>query len=141
MGRSIYSKSEGLRLEDDEKEILRLNRYLKENSPYNNYTIVRPAITYSKRRFQLTILEADMFIERMRSGKMVVLPEKWTKKEAYYKALGTGIVYNELNKSIEYDKIKSYIIEDNDDKYYITHITDEAVQEYNKTIYENISII
>lgn len=26
---------------------------------------------------------------------------------------------------------------DNDDKYYITHITDEAVQEYNKTIYEN----
>ena len=26
---------------------------------------------------------------------------------------------------------------DNDDHYYITHITDEAVQEYNKTIYEN----
>ena len=26
---------------------------------------------------------------------------------------------------------------DNDNHYYITHITDEAVQEYNKTIYEN----
>lgn len=42
----------------------------------SNYTIVRPAITYSKRRFQLTILEAQILVERMRSGKTVVLPEQ-----------------------------------------------------------------
>ena len=51
-------------------------------SPYNNYTIVRPAITYSKRRFQLTILEADVLIYRMMRGKTVVLPESAMDKEA-----------------------------------------------------------
>ena len=51
-------------------------------SGYNNYTIVRPAITYSKRRFQLTILEADVLLYRMLSGKTVVLPEGAMKKQA-----------------------------------------------------------
>lgn len=39
-----------------------------------NFTVIRPAITYSKRRFQLTILEAPVLIYRMRAGKTVYLP-------------------------------------------------------------------
>ena len=45
-------------------------------SEYTNWTVIRPAITFSKRRFQLTILEADTIIYRARSGKTVVLPEE-----------------------------------------------------------------
>lgn len=44
-------------------------------SKYTNYTIVRPAITYSKRRFQLTTLEANVLVYRMFENKIVVLPE------------------------------------------------------------------
>lgn len=51
-------------------------------SAYDNYTIVRPAITYSKRRFQLTILEADVLIYRMLKGKTVVLPQSAMDKQA-----------------------------------------------------------
>lgn len=40
-----------------------------------NFTILRPAITYSKARFQLTTLEAKVLVRRMREGKTVVLPE------------------------------------------------------------------
>lgn len=42
---------------------------------YRNWTILRPSITYSKHRFQLTILEADTLVWRMRHGKTVILPE------------------------------------------------------------------
>lgn len=55
---------------------------LLNNSPYNNYTIVRPAITYSKRRFQLTILEADLVVSRMLRDKTLVLPKSAMKKQA-----------------------------------------------------------
>ena len=44
-------------------------------SSYRNYTIVRPSITYSKRRFQLVTLEADTLIARAKAGKTVLLPE------------------------------------------------------------------
>ncbi len=43
-------------------------------SKYTNYTILRPAITYSKRRFQLTNLEANVFLYRTFENKKVVLP-------------------------------------------------------------------
>ena len=52
------------------------------SSDYKNYTIVRPAITYSKRRFQLTTLEANVLVYRMKKGKTVVLPEGAMKKQA-----------------------------------------------------------
>ena len=52
------------------------------NSGYKNYTIIRPAITYSKRRFQLVTLEADVVIHRMLNGKTVVLPEGAMDKQA-----------------------------------------------------------
>lgn len=49
---------------------------------YKNYSIVRPAITYSKRRFQLTTLEAHVLVYRMLRGKTVVLPESAMDKQA-----------------------------------------------------------
>lgn len=41
-----------------------------------NYTIIRPAITYSIGRYQLTTLEAPVLIPRIREGKTVLLPEE-----------------------------------------------------------------
>lgn len=51
-----------------EEDILR-------RAPYRNWTIVRPATTYSTGRFQLVTLEADTLLYRMLTGKTVVLPE------------------------------------------------------------------
>ncbi|MBQ8233324.1 MAG: NAD-dependent epimerase/dehydratase family protein [Lachnospiraceae bacterium] len=44
-------------------------------SEYTNWTIVRPATTYSTGRFQLVTLEAPTVIYRMQAGKTIVLPE------------------------------------------------------------------
>jgi len=46
------------------------------NSEYKNWTIFRPAVTYSKSRFQLVTLEASVLVWRMMRGKTVLLPEK-----------------------------------------------------------------
>ena len=43
-------------------------------SPYTNYSIVRPATTFSEMRFQLTTLEAEHTVGRAMKGKKVVLP-------------------------------------------------------------------
>ncbi len=45
-------------------------------SDYKNWTAIRPAITYSKRRFQLTILEAPYVVGRTLRGKKLVLPKQ-----------------------------------------------------------------
>lgn len=45
-------------------------------SEFANWTAIRPAITYSKRRFQLVTLEADVIIERARHGKTVLIPHQ-----------------------------------------------------------------
>lgn len=45
------------------------------NSGYKNWTIVRPATTFSTGRFQLVTLEAETIIHRMQAGKTIVLPE------------------------------------------------------------------
>jgi nucleoside-diphosphate-sugar epimerase len=47
-----------------------------QNSKYDNWTIVRPAITYSKRRFQLVTLEAPIVVARALKGLPIVLPRK-----------------------------------------------------------------
>ena len=44
-------------------------------SGYDNWTAIRPAITYSKRRFQLCTLEAPLVVGRAMTGRKVVLPE------------------------------------------------------------------
>lgn len=47
-----------------------------------NWTIVRPAITYSKDRFQLGTLEAQDFVRRALMGKPVVFPRQMLGKQA-----------------------------------------------------------
>lgn len=44
------------------------------NSSYNNFTIVRPATTFSEMRYQLVTLEAKHTVGRARKGKKVVVP-------------------------------------------------------------------
>ncbi len=47
-----------------------------------NWTIVRPATTFSRGRFQLVTLEAETLLHRMLAGKTVVLPAEAMDKEA-----------------------------------------------------------
>jgi len=44
------------------------------NSSYNNFTIVRPATTFSEMRYQLVTLEAQHTVGRAAKGKKVVIP-------------------------------------------------------------------
>ncbi len=53
-----------------------------ENSSYNNWTAIRPAITFSKFRYQLVTLEAGVIIRRALAGKKVLLPEGAMKAQA-----------------------------------------------------------
>lgn len=46
-----------------------------QNSKYDNWTIVRPSITYSKFRYQLVTLEAHIVVGRALKGLPIVLPE------------------------------------------------------------------
>lgn len=47
-----------------------------QRSKYDNWTIVRPAVTYSKRRYQLVTLEAPVVVARAFKGLPVVLPRE-----------------------------------------------------------------
>lgn len=52
-----------------------LRRYTQETGK-TNWTAVRPAITFSKRRFQLVTAEANLVVYRAKAGKKLVLPEE-----------------------------------------------------------------
>ena len=45
-----------------------------------NWTIVRPAITYSKNRFQLGTMEAEEFLYRALKGKTIIFPKEMLDK-------------------------------------------------------------
>ena len=47
-----------------------------QSSKYDNWTIIRPAITYSQRRFQLVTLEANNLVGRALQGLPVILPKE-----------------------------------------------------------------
>lgn len=51
-------------------------------SNYRNWTIIRPAITYSQRRFQLVTLEMEKTVRRALLGRTVVLPREAKDKQA-----------------------------------------------------------
>ena len=51
-------------------------------SSYRNWTIIRPAITYSSRRFQLVTLEMEKTVRRALLGRTVVLPREAKDKQA-----------------------------------------------------------
>lgn len=44
-------------------------------SNFRNWTIIRPAITFSKFRYQLVTMEANAIVRRARDGKKLLLPE------------------------------------------------------------------
>ncbi len=46
------------------------------SSKYKNWTIVRPAVTYSKFRYQLISLEANATLPRVFEGKPILLPKE-----------------------------------------------------------------
>lgn len=87
----ITEKSPRLLDVSDDKDFLATEDYAlykarEENllieSDYKNWTIVRPATTYSTGRFQLVTLEAATVIHRMQAGKVIVLPEAAMKCQA-----------------------------------------------------------
>lgn len=47
-----------------------------------NWTILRPAITYSKERFQLGTMEANEFLQRVLKGKPIIFPKQMLDKQA-----------------------------------------------------------
>ena len=80
----ITEKSPRLLDVSDDQEFLATDDYalykarqedMLRNSGKTNWTIVRPATTYSTGRFQLVTLEAPSIIYRMHTGKTIVLPE------------------------------------------------------------------
>lgn len=81
----ITEKSPRLLDNSKDKDFLATNDYslfkargedVLQNSKYDNWTIVRPAITYSKFRYQLVTLEASVVIARAMQGRTVILPEE-----------------------------------------------------------------
>lgn len=53
-----------------------------KKSGRKNWTILRPAITYSKERFQLGTMEANIFVRRALAGKSVIFPRQMLDKKA-----------------------------------------------------------
>ena len=54
---------------------------LLTGAPRRNWTILRPAITYSTTRFQLGTMEASEFLRRMLTGKTVPFPREMLDKQ------------------------------------------------------------
>ena len=52
-----------------------------QKNKQKNWTIVRPSITYSKKRFQLGVLEANIFVRRALEGKKIVFPQEMLDKK------------------------------------------------------------
>ena len=50
--------------------------------PEKHWSIIRPAITYSQRRFQLITYEMDIVIRRMMEGKVIPIPDSAIDKQA-----------------------------------------------------------
>lgn len=73
-------------------------------SGFTNWTAIRPAITYSKRRFQLVTLEANVLLPRTRQGKTVLLPEAARNVESTMSWAGdvakmiARLLFNDRNK-------------------------------------------
>ncbi len=90
-GKPITEESPRLLDSVDDAEYLATDEYgLKKARQENilrasgrkNWTIIRPAITYSKDRFQLGTMEAQDFVKRALEGKTVIFPEQMLQKQA-----------------------------------------------------------
>lgn len=54
----------------------RCEKYIREESGTKNYTIVRPVISFSEKRFDLVTVSGREIIEAAKSGKTVILPQE-----------------------------------------------------------------
>lgn len=64
-------------LETDEYALAKARQEdILRKSSYSNWTIIRPAITYSINRFQLGTLEADTILWRALRNKSVIIPDE-----------------------------------------------------------------
>ena len=71
----VSQDAEFLAAADDEYSLYKaIGEDVLRASVYRNWTIIRPAITYSSRRFQLVTLEMPLTVGRAFLGKPVVLP-------------------------------------------------------------------
>jgi len=68
------------------------------SSNYKNWTIIRPAITYSHTRFQLGTMEANEFLSRTLKNKTVIFPKQMLEKETTMS--WAGDVANMISKLI-----------------------------------------
>lgn len=68
------SKDEEFLKSDDYSLYKARGEDILKRSRFRNWTVIRPAITYSSRRFQLVTLEMPMVVGRASVGKKVVLP-------------------------------------------------------------------
>lgn len=58
---------------------------------------------------------------------------EWTKKEAYFKYIGTGIKLNELSIDLTIN-IESRLIKKNNNNYYVSYITEEKVNNIKRIV-------
>ena len=73
----VSADAEFLAAKDNEYSLYKaLGEDVLKSSGLTGWTAIRPAITFSKRRFQLVTLEADSVVYRARAGKTVILPEQ-----------------------------------------------------------------
>jgi len=128
---------------DIEKEIIIYNKYKK---PYIKNSNIYFNISHSKNLIAIVIdnkecgidieyidykRDIDKLKHKVLSNKELKIYNSvkdkhkyfykmWTKKEAYYKTIGTGIIVSELSQEQKLSNTRSYIYIDKKDKYYIS---------------------
>lgn len=71
----IKDNEEFLKTENYALPKARCEKYLREESGTKNWTVVRPVISFSDKRFDLVTVSGREIIDAARSGKTVILPE------------------------------------------------------------------
>lgn len=71
----IKDDEEFLKTEDYALPKARCEKFLREQSETKNWTVVRPVISFSYRRFDLVTVSGYEIIDASRSGKTIILPE------------------------------------------------------------------
>ena len=71
----IKNDEEFLKTENYALPKARCEKFLREESDTENWTVVRPVISFSDKRFDLITVSGHEIIDAARSGKTVILPE------------------------------------------------------------------
>lgn len=71
----IKDDEEFLKTEDYALPKARCEKFLREESETKNWTVVRPVISFSDRRFDLVTVSGREIVDAAKSGKTILLPE------------------------------------------------------------------